>query len=254
MDFSIVQASNGRRGGVLMMWKSEVQIHKISACPNYIDVHIIEDDNKEWRLTSMYGEFKWADKYKTWDKIKTIHQQNTLPWLILGDLNEILYDYEKEGGRIRPQHFMQAFHDTLDTCGLSDIGYVGDPFTWHRGAMRERLDRGITNASWSQMQSDAALLHLEYNHSDHRVLLLDTEYNKATPINGGKQNKFEAKSFKEEGFTDIVQEKWQASDQGQPTNVLDRQKIMHEGLHEWDRTILQKQKNDYGKPNVSWRS
>jgi hypothetical protein len=137
---------------------------------------------------------------------------------------------------------MQAFHDTLDTCGLSDIGYVGDPFTWHRGAMRERLDRGIANASWSQMQTDAALLHLEYNHSDHRVLLLDTEYYKATPINGSKQNRFEAKWFKEEGFTDIVQEKWQASDQGQPINVLDRLKIMHEGLHEWDRTILQKPK------------
>jgi hypothetical protein len=97
------------------------------------------------------------------------------------------------------------------------------------------------------MQTDAALLHLKCNHSDYRVLLLDTEYYKVAPINGSKQNRFEAKWFKEEGFTDIVQEKWQASDQGQPTNVLDRLKIMHEGLHEWDRTILQKPKKQLRK-------
>jgi hypothetical protein len=143
------------------MWQSEIHVQPICACPNYIDVRIVEEVDKEWRFTGLYGEFKWAEKYKTWDRIKSIKQNNTLPWLIMGDLNEIMYEHEKEGGRVRPQRFMQDFRDTLDVFDLEHIGFVGDPFTWHRGAMRERLDRGLANSEWIQMQSNAALLHLE---------------------------------------------------------------------------------------------
>jgi hypothetical protein len=99
----------------------------------------------------MYGEFKWAEKYKTWDRLRNIHQQNSLPWLVMGDLNEILFNYEKEGGRLRPDRFRKDFHDALDDCQLNDIGYIGDLFTWHRGQMRERLDRGLANSEWIHM-------------------------------------------------------------------------------------------------------
>jgi hypothetical protein len=103
---------------------------------------------------------------------------------------------------------MKEFHDALDDCNLSDIGYIGDKFTWHRGAMRERLDRGLANASWSQMQNNAAIIHLEYNHSDHIPLLLDTDYYSVARADlNMKQPRFEAKWFKEEGFKEIVEDK-----------------------------------------------
>jgi hypothetical protein len=131
-----------------MVWEREVKLTQIYACPNFIDVSITEEDDKEWRFTGLCGEFKWAEKYKTWDRIRGIHQNNNLPWIILGDLDEFLYEHEKEGGRVRPQQYMQAFHNIIDTCGLTDIGFIGGSFTWHCGTMRERLDRGLVNASW----------------------------------------------------------------------------------------------------------
>jgi hypothetical protein len=133
MDLMIIQPSDGRKGGIIMMWRREVKLYQIEACPDYIDVRIEEEDSKIWRFTGLYGEFKWTEKYKTWDRIRKIHQRNNLPWLIMGDLNEILYAHEKKGGRIRPQRYMNAFHDALDACNLVDIGFVGDAFTWHRG-------------------------------------------------------------------------------------------------------------------------
>jgi hypothetical protein len=57
---------------------------------------------------------------------------------------------------------------------MHDLGYVGDPFTWHKGNMRSRLDRAVGNMNWTQMHGDAAIVHLEYNHSDHSPLMLDT--------------------------------------------------------------------------------
>jgi hypothetical protein len=51
----------------------------------------------------MYGEFKWEEKYKTWDIIRSIHQNNSLRWVVMGDLNKNLFDQEKEGGESDPQ-------------------------------------------------------------------------------------------------------------------------------------------------------
>jgi endonuclease/exonuclease/phosphatase family metal-dependent hydrolase len=152
------------------LWRAEVKVSQLYAHPNYIDVRIEENVQKIWRFTGMYGEFKWRDKYKTWQRIRDMHSRHNLPWILIGDLNEILYDHEKEGGRVRPQQFMQAFQDTLTDCGLDDLGYVGDRFTWHRGNIRERLDRGFGNSAWIDMHPEAAVVNLEYNHSDHRPL------------------------------------------------------------------------------------
>jgi hypothetical protein len=179
----------------------------------------------------MYGEFKWADKYKTWDRIQSIHQHTNLPCLIMGDMNEILYNHEKEGGRSWLERFIKAFHDALDECNLEDAGFVGDPFTWHRRALRERLDRGLANQSWINLHDTAAIIHLEYNHSDHRPIMLDTEYYVPSPgsINQSTRS-FEAKWLKEQGFNDVVVQQWEAA-QTAAIDVHGRLRAMHGGLH-----------------------
>ena len=64
---------------------------------------------------------------------------------MLGDFNEIITTSEKEGGNIRPQHYMQEFRDCIDDCGLQEVMVIGDLFTWSRGPIRERLDRALCN-------------------------------------------------------------------------------------------------------------
>ena len=72
----------------------------------------------------MYGEFKWENKHRTWTRMRQLHQNNNLPWLLLGDLNEIQFLHEKEGGNPRPIQYMQAFQEAIDDCELHDIGYT----------------------------------------------------------------------------------------------------------------------------------
>jgi len=73
----------------------------------------------------------------------------------------------RRGGE-RPQRFMQAFHDALIDCELSDMGYIGDKFTWQRGKMRERLDRGVTNNQWNVLFPGVGLVNSEMLKLDHR--------------------------------------------------------------------------------------
>jgi hypothetical protein len=72
---------------------------------------------------TLYGEPRWEDKYKTWDKLRELYNGLNLPWVVIGDFNEILFSNEKEGGNPRPLNFMQAFRDALADCNFDDLGY-----------------------------------------------------------------------------------------------------------------------------------
>ena len=37
---------------------------------------------------------------------------------------------EKEGGSSRPRQQLANFVETINLCGLQDIGFVGPSFTW----------------------------------------------------------------------------------------------------------------------------
>jgi hypothetical protein len=140
--------SDGRAGGLLMMCNNDILVTSREVHPNYVDIRINEHSVDGWRLTGIYGEPSGDRKHLTWDYIRNLHRITNLPWLLGGDFNEILFGYEKDGGNIRPQRCMQGFRDALNDCNLDDLGYVGDMFTWHRGRMRERLDRVQVTKLW----------------------------------------------------------------------------------------------------------
>jgi hypothetical protein len=79
IDFKIVNPSDGRSGGVLLLWRREISIQQIFSAPKYIDVRVVESPNKVWRLTGIYGEPRWEDKHLTWDKIRELNGQYNMP-------------------------------------------------------------------------------------------------------------------------------------------------------------------------------
>jgi hypothetical protein len=243
MDFKICNPTTTRSGGVLLLWKREITIQQIYSAPKYIDVKVLDGNNSVWRLTGFYGEPKWQDRYKSWDKMRELNGQYDLPWVVLGDFNEILFSHEKDGGNPRSQNMMQAFRDSLDDCGLVDLGFTGDSFTWKRGRLRERLDRAVANHSWSHLFPNAMVRHLEYAHSDHRPIMIDTEFHlEASNMRSG-HHWFEARWFREKDFRDVVLHAWEeASVVGQEAGVLGKLGHLHATLHKWDNSVLQKPK------------
>ena len=51
-------------------------------------------------------------------------------WLCLGDFNEIMDANEKFGGLPKSRRQMMGFRDTLLSCNLHDLGFVGPKYTW----------------------------------------------------------------------------------------------------------------------------
>jgi hypothetical protein len=225
----------------MLLWKKEVKIDLLFSALKYIDVRVDEGPNKVWRLTVIYGEPRWEDKYKTWDKMRELKSNSDLPWVILGDFSEILFSTEKEGGNPRPPSYMQAFRDALLDCELEDLGYMGEQFTWKRGRIRERLDRVVATSTWCTMHPGAAVQHLGYIKSDHRPICLDTEYQPPLQTSGGPKQ-FEAKWLREAGFCDTVLHAWDTAGASMDGGVHAKLAHMHGSLHAWDKAVLKKPK------------
>ncbi|XP_020197316.1 uncharacterized protein [Aegilops tauschii subsp. strangulata] len=156
---------------------------------------------------------------------------------------------EKEGGNIRPDHYMRDFRDCIKDCGLQEVMMIGDTFTWSRGAVRERLDRALSNEMWAENFPYAALVHEHHIHSDHRPILLDTEYFKG--LMGQQQNRkrmFEARWLDEGTVNEIINSAWErAKLAGLGPSLADRTKAVLNDLHEWDRETLKSPKKRINK-------
>jgi hypothetical protein len=76
-------------------------------------------------MTCVYGEAQVADIYKTWDMLKHIRSMSSLPWVCLGDFNEVLYQHEHEGVAERILAQMEGFREALDVCELADLIFLG---------------------------------------------------------------------------------------------------------------------------------
>ena len=130
-----------------------------------------------WHLTGFYGNPKTERRSESRAKLKFLKNSSSLPWLVIGDFNEIIGLSEKEGGRIRPKRQMELFLEVINFCALRDLGYVGLKFTWlfqQRDGfqIRERLDRALGSSDWLVLFPRASLHHLSSSVSDHSPLSL----------------------------------------------------------------------------------
>lgn len=61
-----------------------------------IDVEIKDEDARfSWRCTEFYGHLEERLRERSWDLLRLLRQDNRLPWLVVGDFNEISHSFEK---------------------------------------------------------------------------------------------------------------------------------------------------------------
>lgn len=81
-DHLICHESNGRSGGLLMLWRNGVRFLEKGLSKYFIDV--VLDDGGEWRFTGLYGEPNWEEpnweqKERTWESLRSLHGAMSIP-------------------------------------------------------------------------------------------------------------------------------------------------------------------------------
>ena len=74
---------------------------------------------------------------------------------------------------------MQAFRSALLHCNLTDLGYIGNTFTWNNGRhddayVQQQLDRACATVEWRELFPHCRVTHLQVSYSDHDPIFLTT--------------------------------------------------------------------------------
>ena len=86
---------------------------------------------------------------------------------------------EKQGKLVKAQNLMQEFRSVLLHCGLIDLGFMGNRFTWNNGCegdayVQQRLDQASATLEWREIFPQGQVCHLTASYSNHKPLLLTT--------------------------------------------------------------------------------
>jgi exonuclease III len=246
-----VRDCEGRCGGLAIFWKEGVQLFVKPTMSRYhIDADVISEDGFKWRLTGLYGESKSGEKDKTWKLLRMLHGHSSLPWLCLGDFNEVLFPSEKQGGQAKSQACMEKFREALEFCGLDDLGYSGDPYTWRNNSLdasmyiRERLDRAVASMDWRLHFPGYKVINGDPRHSDHRpiIVLLEPEIQQRS-YSVAEQPKFEARWLEEGDCEDVVKNAWSLAILSGDSMVAEAIRCVGRDLHYWSKEVLGDLKN-----------
>ena len=169
----------GFAGGVWILWKTDaVEVEHLCSTEQEIHVSVqVRGSYSLWLLSGIYASPRRSERRILWDNLKVIASLHNLPWVMLGDFNDILSCDEKWGGNRPSNSRMFEFKNYLNACSMIDLGFFGPKFTWSNchdvsSLIMERLDRALANPDWRILFPEATVSHLTRTHSDHCPILL----------------------------------------------------------------------------------
>lgn len=159
----------------------------------------------------MYASPRLIERKILWSNLTKVAQLHNLPWLVLGDFNEVLCGEDKYGGRQVNINRALEFKECLDLCNLLDLGFSGLKFTWSNlrqvtNLILERIDHCFGNPSWRIAFPEALVTHLPQVFTDHCLVLL--ELNKPPPICSNRPFRFQTMWRMHPKFPRFVKNSW----------------------------------------------
>ena len=158
-------------GGLALFWDQDVDLQILSSTKNYIDTHI-SYKGRSFHSMFIYGEPEIANRASFWDHISSFTTNRDTPWMVTGDLNEIVDNSEKSGGPLRAEGSFCTFRNFISQANLFDLKHTGNFFSWrgkrHNHLIHCRLDRTLINSSWSDAYPSGRCHYLDFEGSDHR--------------------------------------------------------------------------------------
>lgn len=121
--------SNGHSGGLALLWKNEGACVVIEKHNQYFNFKVENNQVGRWRIIGFYGCPERERRKELWEILINLASRSSLSWCVIGDFNDMVCTDEKRGGRPHPRSLLVGFEETINDCGLLDLGFVGDKFT-----------------------------------------------------------------------------------------------------------------------------
>lgn len=171
--------------------------------------------------TFVYAKCRDHLRRDLWDKMLQFYRLDSW-WCSIGDFNVITDMEEKMGGQHYSMNKSFEFTSVTETCGLTDLGFHGQKFTWYNNRDNDawiwkRLDRAMGNDKWLEVMPMSTVTHLASTGSDHCPQLLECVDRNTTTI---KQFKFLHCWVDNTTFLNTAKNCWGRPIKGNPMRVF----------------------------------
>ncbi|XP_039169360.1 uncharacterized protein LOC120293707 [Eucalyptus grandis] len=145
----------GIAGGLAIMWQEEIAL----------------------KITFVHASTDFGERMTLWQLLGNLKPPISLPWICMGDFNEMLYVWEKVGKKEANNRRIAAFRNMLNDLSLMDVDSHGCAYTWannREGAdlVKKRLNRVLCTLEWRVTFHEAEVQALPAIGSDHSPLVL----------------------------------------------------------------------------------
>ena len=159
-----------------------------------------------------YGMLERNHGRDSWNLLRSLHSRSSLPWCVIGDMNDLLEESDKKGNVEHLAWLFRGFRDAVFDCGLTYVSLEGYPFTWERGKgtptwVEEKLDHCLASDAWLNLFPQVKLLNLIALVSDHSPILLQT-YGSIAKKRRFRKFQFENSWLSEPELHQIVSQAW----------------------------------------------
>ncbi|KAI9113126.1 hypothetical protein K1719_015651 [Acacia pycnantha] len=158
------EPSVGRFGGIAAAWKlDQIEVVLCRQDRQFLHFNCSYGGYEPFYFTALYSIPGGIQKQLLWNALEDLSLSISIPWVILGDFNDIAAASEKIGGSGNSEARIRLFTERIRRCNLSDLGSCGPRFTWKgprlvgNGRIFERLDRAFVNDKFLLSFADRSL-------------------------------------------------------------------------------------------------
>ena len=91
----LARSSVGLSGGIALFWEENLNVKLLTINDKLIDVSVQESPSSPvWCISFVYGEPRVENRHLTWELLQRIKHRAILPWIVMGDFNEALWQFE----------------------------------------------------------------------------------------------------------------------------------------------------------------
>lgn len=87
-------------------------------------------EDPKFSCSLVYGPVVWQEKEVFWLELSSLDQDVHMPWVCMGDFNDLVRQDEKHGGQVLSSSSSQGLKHFLQIMDFVDLGYVGKKCTW----------------------------------------------------------------------------------------------------------------------------
>ncbi|CAL9217216.1 unnamed protein product [Arabidopsis halleri] len=179
-------------GRIWVCWNNDVSITPILKSAQHVSCFImVINYGVRFLCSFVYASNFVVDRRALWADLchlKTTVLQPHLPWIVLGDFNEILSmtDHSRAMDYTFNTTGMRDFQNTVSFCELGDLSSAGPNFTWinnqDSNPIGKKMDKALVTSDWLNCFSHSyasfeaggisdhsrCMIHLSKTNSQHR--------------------------------------------------------------------------------------